>query len=46
MHYRNSKDFCDGIFWQSLQEIFPQNLENDSDKDADNFLLSCNNIIH
>ena len=34
------KNFSNDIFKDSLQKIFPQNLVNTCDKDADDFLLS------
>ena len=45
IHDRNYKGFSNNIFWESLQEIFPQNLVNSCDKDVDDFLKFCNKIL-
>ena len=39
------KNFSNDIFKDSLQKIFPQNLVNTCDKDADDFLLSWNKVL-
>ena len=45
IHCLNYKNFSNGIFRDSLQKIFPQNLGNTCDQDVDDFLISCNKIL-
>ena len=45
IHYCNYKNFSNDIFRDWLQKIFPQNLGNSCDQDADDFLISCNKIL-
>ena len=45
IYYRNYKNFSNGIFRESLQKIFSQNVVNSCDKDVDDFLISCSKIL-